>query len=114
MGSCVYVQRIISKIPDGRVHLSTPVAELLRISDISGDRVKLMTSSGTEEIFDHVILACHSDEVLELFKEGGLTQKETRILGSFGWNKNRVLLHSDPKVSMQFSKRGRRIHSKES
>lgn len=52
---------------------------------------------GTTQVFDHVIMACHSDVTLKLLGEEA-TQEEIGILSSFRWSKNKVVMHSDTKV----------------
>lgn len=60
----------------------------------------LRTEDGKEGIYDHVILACHSDEALGILIRGGdVTEKEKRILGQFEWNYNEAVLHHDEKVN---------------
>lgn len=51
-----------------------------------------------EEVYDHVILACHSDTALEILRAGNVTETEERILRSFQWSRNEVVLHSDVSV----------------
>lgn len=55
---------------------------------------------GKVELFDHVIMACHSDDSLRILNEGGgVSDEERRILGGFRWNRNEVVVHSDETVS---------------
>lgn len=65
----------------------------------------LTTANGQFEIYDHVIVACHSDCAIEILEaggdpevDGGITHDEKRVLGMFKWNRNEVALHSDLKV----------------
>ncbi|CAE7143439.1 unnamed protein product [Rhizoctonia solani] len=92
-GSHRYVNRILDKLPGSHLHLSTPVQSISTSAESS--KVQIGLSTGTEE-FDHVILATHSDISLRILRRGtGITVDEEKILGSFLWNKNRAVLHSD-------------------
>ena len=96
-----YVNAILSKVPQERLHLSTSVKSLRNINE-DGHRpqVVLRTENGDEMTYDHVILACHSDTALDILRTGGITDEEDRILGQFSWNRNEVVLHSDEDVSL--------------
>lgn len=92
-----YVKRVISKLPGSQLHLSTPVTAISTTPHSS--KVTLQLPTGTEE-FDHVILATHSDTSLKMLQNGsGMTANEEAILGSFAWNQNRAVLHTDVNVS---------------
>ncbi|KAJ7109078.1 FAD/NAD(P)-binding domain-containing protein [Mycena crocata] len=99
-GSRVYVNKILSKLPTSHLHLSTPVKS---VSTATGTRnVQLTTDGGVTETYDHVIFACHSDTALSILKAGdGTTSEEKEILGTFQWNRNEAVLHSDIKLMPQ-------------
>ena len=95
-----YVNTILSKIPQGQLHLFTTVKSLRNINENRfRPQVVLRTENGHETTYDHVILACHSDTALEILRTGGITDEEERILGQFSWNRNEVILHCDENVS---------------
>ncbi len=71
--------------------LDTPVLRILREEDF----VRLATDDG-EERFDHVVLACHSDQALALL--GDPSENETSILGAIPYQKNDVVLHTDARL----------------
>lgn len=71
--------------------LDTPVLRILREEDF----VRLATDDG-EERFDHVVLACHSDQALALL--GDPSENETSILGAIPYQKNDVVLHTDARM----------------
>ncbi|EIW81163.1 FAD/NAD(P)-binding domain-containing protein [Coniophora puteana RWD-64-598 SS2] len=98
-GSRKYVDAIISKLPPSQLHINTPVVALsTRGSSAEPGPVELRTADGRTEIYDRVILACHSDTALAILNAGeGVTSEEKKILGRFSWNRNEVVLHSDPK-----------------
>jgi len=90
-----YVETILSKLPAKQLHLSTPVHA------VSSDKGKaiLVTATGKRETFDHIILACHSDDALRIVDAGGgATPEEREILSKFHWVKNDLWLHSDENV----------------
>jgi len=63
------------------------------------DNAILVTATGKRETFDHIIFACHSDDVLYILDAGsGATPEEQDILGAFRWAKNDAWLHSDERV----------------
>jgi predicted NAD/FAD-binding protein len=71
--------------------LATPVQRILR----DDDGVRLATSAG-EEPFDHVVLACHSDQALALL--GDASALERSILGAIPYQDNDVVLHTDARL----------------
>lgn len=94
-GSKTYVDLITSALPQERLHLSTSVSSL-RSSPSGG--VELRTADGQIAIYDHVILACHSDSALDILRAGNISTDEDRILSKFRWNVNEAILHSDIRV----------------
>ena len=68
--------------------LDTAVLRILR----DEDGVRLATDDG-EERFDHVVLACHSDQALALL--GDASELERNILGAIPYQDNDVVLHTD-------------------
>ena len=65
---------------------------VVRINRSPG-RVDILDSTGREECFDHVILACHTDQALSMLAEP--TQMEREVLGGIPYAPNRVILHRD-------------------
>lgn len=53
----------------------------------------LTTSDGTTSRFDHIVLAVHADEALDLLNDA--TEHERRLLGAFRYTHNRAFLHTD-------------------
>ena len=92
----MYVRYVVSRMPGQRVHLSTPVRSITTHTQGKSYVVELTTAAGTKELYDHVILACHSNEALALLREGkGVTTLEKQILDRFRWSRNRIVLHCD-------------------
>jgi predicted NAD/FAD-binding protein len=68
--------------------LSCPVWTVQR-----GPYGALITSSWGVERFDHVVLACHSDQALTLLTDA--SERERDILGAITYQANDTLLHTD-------------------
>ncbi len=90
-GSREYVRKLTQPI-EKRILLSTPVTAVRRFAD----RVELETRQRGIESFDHVILACHSDQAMGLLADASRPERE--ILGEFPFQKNDVILHTDTSV----------------
>lgn len=91
-GSQQYIDAVMKDFPASNVHLRTHVAG---VEDIN-DKVILQFDDVNkgEELFDHVILACHGDQALDIIRDGG-TQEERDILAGFQTTVNTAVLHSD-------------------
>lgn len=84
------VHKIIERIADKR--LSTPVQQVLR--DEQGVRV---VTPGHVERFDAIVMACHSDQALQLLgSEASAAERE--VLGAIRYQPNRAVLHTDASV----------------
>ena len=86
-GSRNYVRALTTDFAD-RIHLSTPVRGVGR--EPAGVSLRF---EGRSEVFDQVVLACHSDQALALLESP--TRAETEILGAIPYRPNSVLLHHD-------------------
>jgi len=58
-----------------------------------GDTVELIMSDGQVMTYDHVVLACHSDQALSLL--GDASHAESRALKAIPYQQNEVVLHTD-------------------
>jgi hypothetical protein len=76
---------------DVRVRLATPVRGLAR--DDHGATVR--TDAGSER-FDHVVLACHSDQALALLDDASDAERD--ILGAITYQANDTVLHTDARL----------------
>ena len=90
-GSRTYVERIAADMRRRGVEVrtGTPVASVRR----SPVGIHLRPVGGTEELFDEVIFACHSDQTLALLSDP--TPPEHAMLSAIRYQPNRVVLHSD-------------------
>ncbi len=87
-GSRSYVQRLLAPLRD-KVRLGTPVTRILR----RDSEVLVTDASGNTDVFDHVVLASHTDQSLALL--GDPTPQERDILGAMRYRPNEVYLHRD-------------------
>lgn len=90
-GSREYVQRIADELGTG-VRLNSRIHKIHRID---GKPVVEFLHGG-REAFDHVILACHADQALELLSSP--TEEEQQLLSCFPYQRNRALLHTDERL----------------
>lgn len=90
-GSRAYLQPLTRPYAD-RIHTLMPVRGVRR--DSLG--VELEFGTGEAERFDHVVLACHSDQAMRMLVDP--TTVESEILGSLRYQTNDVLLHTDTSV----------------
>lgn len=85
-GSREYVQRMLAELDD--VRLATPV----RFVDGQPGAIKVATDAGVET-FDAAVLACHSDQALELLAQP--TTAEVEVLRRIAYQPNVAVLHTD-------------------
>ncbi|WP_345961444.1 FAD-dependent oxidoreductase [Streptomyces sp. BRB040] len=86
-GSRSYVDRIAERLPD--VRTATPVRSVAR----HADGVDVTAADGTTDTYDHLVLAVHPDQALELLADP--TPDEKEVLGAFRYSRNATLLHTD-------------------
>ena len=89
-GSRTYVEAMAARW-DVRVRLRTPVRGIAR--DAHGAVVRCDTGS---ERFDHVVLACHSDQALALLDDAHPDERD--ILGAIPYQANETILHTDARL----------------
>lgn len=100
-GSKSYVDAFLRTLPKNHhVHLGTKIRRVRRKTDGS---VSLVFMDGSVEKYDHVVLAVHANQALDLLKDDA-TAIEKQILGSFQTSRNEVALHLDPTVIVPFHK----------
>ncbi|MFO0813113.1 MAG: FAD-dependent oxidoreductase [Gemmatales bacterium] len=90
-GSYRYVEKMIVSFRD-RIRLQSPVTRLTRTDGI----VQLHSQHGQEE-YDEVILACHSNQALNILGDDA-SQLERELLSAFPYSRNAVTLHTDTAV----------------
>ncbi|REL26883.1 FAD-dependent oxidoreductase [Thalassotalea euphylliae] len=67
-------------------------AELIAVTR-QENSVTLRFTSGSEQVFDEVVFACHSDQALALL--GDASSEEKQVLGDIPYQANSVVLHTD-------------------
>ena len=92
-GARTYVEKIAALLPDVRV--ASPVSRIVR----QAAGVMIDSPAMARERFDHVVLACHSDQALALL--GDPSADEARLLAAVRYQPNRVVLHTDASLLPQ-------------
>ena len=95
-GSREYVRKI-TKEYSHKISLNDPVLSIERFDDF----VEVVSKQGRRR-YDHVILSCHADQSLRMINKP--SEIEIKVLGSFEYEKNQTILHSDP-VLMPINKK---------
>jgi len=91
-GSREYVKRIVSALEKHQIAIKREA--VLRVNASQGDaaQVEVISPSGSA-MFDEVVMACHSDQTLDLVH--GIDQQARNILAAVPYQKNRAILHTD-------------------
>jgi predicted NAD/FAD-binding protein len=90
-GSARYVEKLTARFRE-RIRVNAPVDCIRRL----GTHVLVKPRWGEAERFDQVVLACHSDQALELLADA--TPLEREVLGAIRYQPNDVVLHTDRSV----------------
>ena len=93
-GSRAYVKRLTADYED-RIAVGRGVTKIKRLDH----RVELTDTVGHTTKHDAVVIAAHADEALNMLSDPDPTEK--RLLKSFQYTDNRVVLHSDPTLMPQ-------------
>ncbi|MEX1250821.1 MAG: FAD-dependent oxidoreductase [Hyphomonas sp.] len=88
-GSVNYVSKVSAAL-EGRVRTNTAVSRVHPF----GDKVAIDVGGGGTELFDQVILACHSDQALHLVERD--YESPAFYLRSVKYRPNTIYLHRDP------------------
>jgi predicted NAD/FAD-binding protein len=88
-GAKHYVQKMLPAI--AHTFLNTPVRSVTRIG-MGSPEIRIETATGTK-IFDHVVLAAHSDQNLAMLADA--SDDEKQILSAVSYQPNRAVLHTD-------------------
>ena len=90
-GSARYVEKLTASFRD-RIRLKASIRSVTR----HADHVEVFPVSGPAERFDHIVLACHSDQALALLADP--TPQEREVLGAIPYQENLAVLHTDTSV----------------
>ncbi len=96
-GSREYVKKILEQCCQTEIMKNTAVQQIERI-----DGKVLVKWQAESRLFDHVILATHSDQSLKMLKNP--TESEKEILGSFRYQINHAYVHRDARLMPQTKK----------
>jgi predicted NAD/FAD-binding protein len=90
-GSREYVRRLIAPYAD-RIRLGCGVREISRLSN----RILLCDTSGARTVFDHVVIAAHSDQALSMLSDP--SDAERALLGAIAYRPNSAVMHRDQRL----------------
>ena len=93
-GSRTYVTKLVNDMA-ACVRLSARVEAVTRTSQ----GVHIKVAGQDAETFDSVVLACHPDETLRILRDA--VPGERRVLGGIPFRRNRIVLHTDPRLMPQ-------------
>lgn len=91
-GSREYVKLLVAALEKHQVQFVRESVSRVNASQTENSQVEVITASGSHW-FDEVIMACHSDQTLDLVH--GIDQNARNILASVPYQKNRAILHTD-------------------
>lgn len=91
-GSRTYVDAIVA---DSKFAVAPGAVRVLRRSNT----VHIEDVDGIVRRFDHVVMASHADQTLELLSDADALEAQT--LGAFAYQENVAVLHSDPRFMPQ-------------
>ncbi|MBR7888874.1 FAD-dependent oxidoreductase [Marinomonas sp. A79] len=99
-GSSAYLRPLVEQFKDNIV-LNAQIASVSR----ADNQVTIILADGSEQVFDQVVFACHSDEALALLADP--SDDENTILSAIPYRNNDVVLHTDtsmlPKKKLAWS-----------
>jgi len=90
-GSRNYVDKLVAGHRN-RIHLNAPVETVRRLPT----HVEIKARGAEALRFDHVFIACHSDQALALLSDPSPLERE--VLGSIGYQGNEAVLHTDERL----------------
>jgi predicted NAD/FAD-binding protein len=91
-GSREYVKRIVSALEKSKVKIVREGVVRVNANQDGVSQVEVVTRSGSM-FFDEVVMACHSDQSLDLVH--GVPDQARNILAAIPYQKNRAILHTD-------------------
>jgi predicted NAD/FAD-binding protein len=89
-GARHYVQKMLEAIPQS--YLNTAVTSVRRVPVGASYQVRVESARGVQ-LYDHVVLATHSDQALRLLQDASDT--EHAMLAAVGYQPNQAILHTD-------------------
>jgi predicted NAD/FAD-binding protein len=90
-GSKRYVEKMLAGLGE-HLHLGCAVTSIER----TAQGVVVNDRRGGRDLFDHVVVASHSDQALAMLSDP--SAEERAILGDIGYSPNLIYLHRDPRL----------------
>lgn len=90
-GSRQYVKELTKPFIE-KINLNTAVEQIKRASH----GIQILAKGSAAQQFDHVFIACHSDQALKLLDKP--TALESKVLGNIHYQANTAVLHTDKKL----------------
>ncbi|MCJ1253419.1 hypothetical protein MMC24_001230 [Lignoscripta atroalba] len=90
-GSQRYIDAILNDFPLERLHVGTAI-ESLTFGE--NDQIGLHRKDGSVDVYDHVILATHGDQAMQIISDVA-TPEEEMVMSEFKTSTNTAVLHSD-------------------
>jgi len=90
-GSSAYLKPLTKSFSEN-IHIDSKISHIERLKD----KVNIHFIDNSTQVFDQVVLACHSDQALKLLKSP--TKLETEILSAIPYRNNEVVLHTDHSI----------------
>ena len=92
-GSREYVKRLVSALDQQGVHwVREAVTSVNVLGNSKQQAIEVISASGTAQ-FDEIVMACHSDQSLDLLR--GIDSASQSILSAIPYQANRAILHAD-------------------
>ena len=91
-GSREYIKLLVANLEKHHIKILRESVTRVNASQTEKAPVEVITDSGSHW-FDEVVMACHSDQALDLVH--GIKQDARNILASIPYQKNRAILHTD-------------------
>lgn len=92
-GARTYIEKMRTGIADIRLHAG--VTRVTRTQKSGVESVSVQ-SKNKPEVFDHVVFACHTDQILQLLDDASET--ESRVLSAIPYHPNTAILHTDQRL----------------
>ncbi|MFY8183555.1 MAG: NAD(P)/FAD-dependent oxidoreductase [Polynucleobacter sp.] len=92
-GSREYVKRLVGALDEHGVHWVREAVTSIHVPTNSKQQaIEVISASGTAQ-FDEIVMACHSDQSLDLLH--GIDSASQSILSAIPYQANRAILHTD-------------------
>jgi len=91
-GSREYVKRIVAALEASKVKFVRESVVRVNAKQDGASQIEVISQSGPV-FFDEVVMACHSDQTLNLVH--GIEEQAKNILAAIPYQKNRAILHTD-------------------